>query len=215
MNTTAGPTCFHSTYPLLLAPSPSTRSHRDVGAGLSEEDSSLPKKSTAKCKSLSRQAEFVPSVGSGGILRLTSDATFTAPPSSSAGGDGAAVMSPKCASAKASRASLLAYCKMAATVAGSVLAVCVVAAGVVAMVQLLALGDVMGEDPSFVPSRPLIRGHFPEGPVRQAGGRSMVTTATVIRSASKGADASPTSAAPTTGREMPPWAMSPEAEPHS
>ncbi|KAH6938081.1 hypothetical protein HPB50_006659 [Hyalomma asiaticum] len=142
----------------------------------------------------------------GGFLRLTSDATFTALPSSSASGDGAAVMSPKCASAKASRASLLAYCKMAVTVAGSVLAVCVVAAGIVAMVQLLALGDVMGEDPSFVPSQPLIRGHFPEGPVRQAGGGVTATTVTVIRSASKGADqgASPTSAAPTTGREMPP-----------
>ncbi|KAL3190261.1 hypothetical protein MRX96_019800 [Rhipicephalus microplus] len=63
----------------------------------------------------------------------------------------------------------------------------------------------MGEDPSFVPSRPLIRGHFPEGPVRHADGGSVPTTRmTTIASASGAADASPNPpAVPSTARVKP------------
>ncbi|KAL1445145.1 hypothetical protein MTO96_029326 [Rhipicephalus appendiculatus] len=216
MNAPGCPASFHSTYPLLLSSAPSIRSHRDVGAGSSEEGSRPAPNPLPVPESLSPQIEQLQNASSGDFLKVASETTFTALPSSRGSGDGGEVLSPRCEEAEASGASVLAYCKMLAKMAGSASLVFAVVAAIVALGQLLALGDVMGEDPSFVPSRPLIRGHFPEGPVRHAvGGSAATTTSATTASASDAAGASsPTPAAPSTAREKSSWTVVTEAGPH-
>ncbi|XP_077484804.1 uncharacterized protein LOC144094771 [Amblyomma americanum] len=142
---------FSSTSQLVRS-SQSLRSHRDAAVGSFEESLGAP---SCEQPRSGHQAAFAVVVTA---ARIVSDATLSTVASSRGSGKhegSAATLVPPSTSSSS-------VCYRAVTLVWPLVLLGGAAAAVITLVPILFLGNVMGEDPSFEPSRPLVRGPFPE-----------------------------------------------------